>query len=303
MTLPDEFTEDRDTQYKLGEMYYAGEGIPQDYAKAVECWQKAADQGLADAQHKLGFMYNTGRGVPADYVKAVEWYQKAANQGYAKAQNNLGVMYANGKGVPTDYVKAVEWWEKAANQGIAEAQYVLGEVYATGRGVPKDDAIAIQWFQMTAVQGDGKVQQSAKNHLEEIFLTNQFEAIQARSNWLLAERNLKGSKMMIQFIGNTTPEMRIGMEKAFREGMGRDFDPATEFNIEVDEALCAVSEQHFVDALRKLETNWPEKCTADLIQKFEDVDLDGIHKWMPELTKEMLALKLRMRDGNEKVSS
>ena len=38
-------------------------------------------------------MYEEGNGVPQDYAKAVKWYRLAADQGYADAQYNLGVMY------------------------------------------------------------------------------------------------------------------------------------------------------------------------------------------------------------------
>ena len=34
-------------------------------------------------------MYDIGAGVRQDYFKAVEWYQKAAEQGHAEAQFNL----------------------------------------------------------------------------------------------------------------------------------------------------------------------------------------------------------------------
>ena len=60
-------------------------------------------------------MYYNSEGVPQDYIKAAELFQKAANQGYAAAQYNLGVMYYNGEGVPQDYVKAAELFQKAAN--------------------------------------------------------------------------------------------------------------------------------------------------------------------------------------------
>ena len=70
-------------------------------------------------------MYDNGRGVKQDYIKAVEWYQRAAEQGYAAAQYHLGVMYDNGQGVKQDYIKAVEWYQKAAEQGHAEAQFNL----------------------------------------------------------------------------------------------------------------------------------------------------------------------------------
>ncbi len=77
---------------------------------------KAAEQGNAGAQSNLGAMYQNGQGVPQDYAKALQWYRKAAEQGKASAQNNLGVMYSKGQGVPQDYVQAHMWYNLAASR-------------------------------------------------------------------------------------------------------------------------------------------------------------------------------------------
>ena len=76
-------------------------------------------------------MYVNGEGVPQDYEKAIDWYTKSAEQGYAKAQYNLGWMYDNGRGVPQDDKQAVYWYTKSAEQGFAVAQYNLGWMYDT----------------------------------------------------------------------------------------------------------------------------------------------------------------------------
>ena len=70
-------------------MYEDGTGVEQSDEKAVEWWQKAAEQGFASAQYKLGYMYYHGYGIEESYEKAVEWYQKAAEQGYEPAIKEL----------------------------------------------------------------------------------------------------------------------------------------------------------------------------------------------------------------------
>nr|WP_034909049.1 SEL1-like repeat protein [[Eubacterium] cellulosolvens] len=55
----------------------------------VEMEQKAADQGDAQAQINLGCCYTAGRGVTQSYEKAVEWFQKAAEQGNENAKEIL----------------------------------------------------------------------------------------------------------------------------------------------------------------------------------------------------------------------
>ena len=79
--------------------------------------QREANQGIPEAQYKLGLMYNNGESVRQDYAKAVEWYEKSANQGDAYAQNNLGLMYYNGEGVRQDYATAKEWFGKSCDNG------------------------------------------------------------------------------------------------------------------------------------------------------------------------------------------
>jgi len=109
---------DARAQFKLGEMYDNGEGVPQDYAEAMKWWRKAAEQGVPEAQHNLGVMYDNGRGVPQDYAEAMQWYRKAAKQGHAPAQSNIGYMYSHGEGVPQDKAEAMKWYRKASEQGI-----------------------------------------------------------------------------------------------------------------------------------------------------------------------------------------
>jgi hypothetical protein len=122
-----------DAQNSLGDMYYYGEGVVQNYAQAVKWLQKAANQGNADAQNSLGDMYYYGEGVAKNYAQAVKWLQKAANQGNADAQNSLGDMYYYGEGVAQNYTQAVKWLQKAADQGNADAQNSLDNMYYGAR--------------------------------------------------------------------------------------------------------------------------------------------------------------------------
>ena len=77
-------------------------------------WFHARAMGQACAQFKVGAMFEAGQGVPQDDGKAMKWFIKAAEQGHATAQFNLGVMYGHGRGVPQDDGNALEWCMKAA---------------------------------------------------------------------------------------------------------------------------------------------------------------------------------------------
>ena len=117
--------EEAEAQYSLGLMYFQGKDVAQDYAKAREWFEKAAQQGHVKAQYNLGLMYDHGKGGAQDYAKAREWYEKAAQQGLAKAQYNLGVMYDEGIGGPQDYAKAREMYGKAVQIGDSQSELLL----------------------------------------------------------------------------------------------------------------------------------------------------------------------------------
>ena len=141
-------------QEKLGNCYYNGNGVEKDYAKAVEWYTKAAEQGNAEGQWRLGNCYCSGNGVEKDDTKAVEWYTKAAEQGDSAGQWRLGNCYYYGYGVEKDYVKAVEWYTKAAEQGDSDGQWLLGTCYILGYGVEKDYVKAVEWYTKSAEQGN-----------------------------------------------------------------------------------------------------------------------------------------------------
>ncbi len=78
--------------FDLGECYYNGERVAQDYKKAVNCFRKAAQKGNANAQNYLGICYYNGHGVAKDLKEALKWWTAAAEQGNAEAQDNLNII-------------------------------------------------------------------------------------------------------------------------------------------------------------------------------------------------------------------
>ena len=67
-----------------------------------------------------------------NFEKAAEWYQKAAENGLDAAQWRLGELYARGLGVEQNINKAIELRSKAAEQGNVMFQFMMGIMYATG---------------------------------------------------------------------------------------------------------------------------------------------------------------------------
>ena len=108
-------------QHFLGEMFYKGKGVNQDYKSAVKWYTLSAEQGNEISQYNLGIMYSFGLGVVPDYLKALKWYMLSSEQGYALAQYNLGRLYYLGNGVKEDLVYAHMWFDLATLNGFEEA--------------------------------------------------------------------------------------------------------------------------------------------------------------------------------------
>ena len=124
-----------------------------DYATAAKEFRHSAKQGYSPSQFALGSMYAAGQGVPRDAAEAARWYRRAAEQGILLAQTNLGVMYAKGDGVLQDYKAAVHWYRRAAEQDFSLGQWFLGQMYERGHGVPQDYVQAYMWYSIGAAGG------------------------------------------------------------------------------------------------------------------------------------------------------
>ncbi len=146
------------SEANLGLIYNRGEGVPIDHAKAVYWLQRAANRGIPIAEWTIGTFYDSGNGLPHDGAQADAWYQKAADQGYADAQAKLGANYLSADGVQQDYTKAFSLLQKASDQGLPGAQYALGMMYENGWGVAQDNDQALSFFKEAASQGDDAAQ-------------------------------------------------------------------------------------------------------------------------------------------------
>jgi TPR repeat protein len=110
------------------------------YARAQAAWVPLASAGDARAQTGLGFMYYSGRGVPRDSVRAVEFFQRAAEQGEPTAQLFLAQMYFKSDGVPMNAPLAMMWVELALAGGQVEAFELRGIIMQSLTEAERDEA-------------------------------------------------------------------------------------------------------------------------------------------------------------------
>ena len=83
---------DREAAFELGERYYEGRGVPQDYSMATAWFRQAAELKHLKAQTNLALMLWIGRGCEKDQKLALEWIRKAAKNGYEPAMGLLETM-------------------------------------------------------------------------------------------------------------------------------------------------------------------------------------------------------------------
>lgn len=146
--------------FRIGDMYAAGNGVPQDtreaerwYERGVDIESAGAEAGWLMAQVYLANAYLQAKGVPLDYGEAMHWMRKSAERGYRQAQVHLGSMYRDGQGTPQNYGEAMHWYRNAADRGSATAQWMIGRLYFRGRGVLPDFPEAAIWFRRAAEAG------------------------------------------------------------------------------------------------------------------------------------------------------
>jgi len=72
--------------------------------------------------------YEHGEGVVQNYDRALSLYCAAARRGHVLAQYQLGWMYANGRGVARDDTQAAAWFRRAAAKGDLPAQRMLARL-------------------------------------------------------------------------------------------------------------------------------------------------------------------------------
>ena len=113
-------------------------------------------------------MYHQGLGVEQDYAKALEWYEKAADAGNASAMYNMATLLFWNAAGGDRREEAFVWYKKAAESGVeidifksgrtpqkiagdpkgnnAAAVYTVGYMYENGIGTEQDLTEALRWY-------------------------------------------------------------------------------------------------------------------------------------------------------------
>lgn len=116
---------DIQSYYRLALQYKDGNGVPMDYAKAYNYFEKAASLGDAQSTYALGYMHYKGLGCAQDYTKAAGFFKQGALQGRDNSMYFYALCWRNGYGVAKNEDSARYWLKKADELGYAQAAQEL----------------------------------------------------------------------------------------------------------------------------------------------------------------------------------
>ena len=143
--------------YLLGDKYYSGYKIEQDYDLAMFYFKMAARFNYGRAEFNIGKMYEEGLGIIKSSEKAIEWYKLASTHGEVQALVSMADIYSDKKEFNTAfklYNMAYENYENKNDAAIVMLK--IGFLYFYGRGVDKNPAKGIEWLTM-ALTGNKSV--------------------------------------------------------------------------------------------------------------------------------------------------
>lgn len=144
--------------YLLGDKYYSGYKIEQDYDLAMFYFKMAARFNYGRAEFNIGKMYEEGLGIIKSSEKAIEWYKLASTHGEVQALVSMADIYSDKKEFNTAfklYNMAYENYENKNDAAIVMLK--IGFLYFYGRGVDKNPAKGIEWLTMALITGNKSV--------------------------------------------------------------------------------------------------------------------------------------------------
>ena len=125
---------------RLGFCYETGY-VKIDIQKAIECYAKASDLGVAAAARSLGDLYYFNTPIEDSKIEnvknALKYYERAFYLGDIEVAKKVGFIYLNNEELK-DVPKAIEWYEKGLSLGDSSLNFDLAYVYLNDRFVPHD---------------------------------------------------------------------------------------------------------------------------------------------------------------------
>lgn len=134
--------------YNVGKAYMEGKIVPKDGPRAMEYFELGLEDpnaiGCANLAGKL--LYLGQDGVPQDYARAVQLFERAHALKNTWGNDMLGVCYLFGYGCQKDPQRALMLFQEV-DYSTNLLNYGLGTIYTEGLGVPEDIKKGVEYLQ------------------------------------------------------------------------------------------------------------------------------------------------------------
>jgi len=132
----------------VGFTYLRGAVVKRNPEIAIAYFKAAAAESV-QAAFNLGQSYFGAQGTPQDCAKGIAWWEKAAARGHGRAAAAAAMAYHAGEGIPRDAKKARQLAERAAELGNAGGLVFLGELEFQAGDI---DAAKANWTKASKLQ-------------------------------------------------------------------------------------------------------------------------------------------------------
>ncbi|EJK60522.1 hypothetical protein THAOC_19104 [Thalassiosira oceanica] len=138
--------------------YYGNHGLQQDLPRAIELWTEAASLGEWNAHYRLGCIYYIGDGVEQNKGKAIRHLQHAAIHGFPESRFMLGLHeYENG-----NYELAVQHSVISAKMGYEDSLNGIKAMFTKGYATKAQYAKALKGYQTASEETKSPQREEAK---------------------------------------------------------------------------------------------------------------------------------------------
>ena len=134
--------------YYNGKAYQEGKLVPKDCVQAMKCYELGLQDpeqiGCANRAGELLFLGKDG--IPQDYARAVQLFEQAHGQKNTWGNDMLGTCYLFGYGCQKDPARALQLFQEV-DYSTDLLNYGLGTIYTEGLGAPQDIKKGVEYFQ------------------------------------------------------------------------------------------------------------------------------------------------------------
>jgi uncharacterized protein len=136
----------------LGKLYYGGLGVAKNKEQAIYWFTQAGQRGVVESWYNIGLIFKDDSQAQ-DFEKAYEYFDKAAQLGDHQSIYAVAYMHYKGLGCAQDYSKAFDFFKKGAYLRRSNSMYFYGLCWRNGYGVSANVDSANYWLERAAKKG------------------------------------------------------------------------------------------------------------------------------------------------------